>query len=125
MDLRGDKRHSANIHCTSLRASCTWTQQLLRISATVPVPTLVAPTNAEPPTPSLLHCVFCELRHTKASLASDVDEVRPLDGLIAEYDEIKTEVVLLRNFIHALSLRAQIYSSMLTDRYSDESSNGT
>ncbi|OAX34517.1 hypothetical protein K503DRAFT_803518 [Rhizopogon vinicolor AM-OR11-026] len=115
-DLRGNKRHCPNIYCTSLRASCTWKQQLSSISATVPAPPPIPPTNAELPAPSAVHCAFSELRtelrHTKASLASDVDKIRPLEDMIAEYDEIKTVVVALRNSIHALSLRTQPHSNM-------------
>ncbi|OAX31410.1 hypothetical protein K503DRAFT_87072 [Rhizopogon vinicolor AM-OR11-026] len=91
-----------------LRASWTWTQQLSIISATVPAPMPVPPTNAGAPAPSPVHCAFSELRtdlrHTGASLSSDVDKVCTLEKMITEYDEIQTEVVALRNFIHALSL---------------------
>ncbi|OAX34083.1 hypothetical protein K503DRAFT_774931 [Rhizopogon vinicolor AM-OR11-026] len=91
-------------------------QQLSSISATVLASTPVPPTNAGTPTSSPVHCSFSELstelRHTKASLTSDVNGVRPLEDMIAEYDETKTEVVTLRNFIHTLSLRTQPHSSM-------------
>ncbi|OAX37398.1 hypothetical protein K503DRAFT_866891 [Rhizopogon vinicolor AM-OR11-026] len=90
-------------------ASCTWTQQLSSTSAALPAPMPVPFTIVEPPAPSPVHFAFSELRHTTASLASDADKVRPLEDMIPEYD---TEVVALRNFIHALSLRTQPHSGM-------------
>ncbi|OJA09953.1 hypothetical protein AZE42_12337 [Rhizopogon vesiculosus] len=50
------------------------------VPLTIPTPTSVAHTNAEPPAPFPVHCAFSELRTslraTKASLASDVDNSR-------------------------------------------------